>query len=293
MTHLHVYAGHDDVSAMPVVRRIGPKDLLHALAQGLDDFKAMPSHIAFLCLIYPLCGLVLAYLTSQQNALQLIFPLASGFALIGPFAAIGLYEMSRRRELGQDTSWKYALNVLRSPSIPAIAVLGLLLLALFVAWLTAAELLYAWLFGPDPPASYLGFLKMVLSTKRGWALIGIGGFVGFCFAVASLSVSVVSFPLLLDRDAGAAAAVATSVKAVRENIVAMALWGLIVTAGLVIGALPFFVGLAIAMPILGHATWHLYRAVIVRDPEQEHPVELPPETPAKPMEPHSVIFPWR
>jgi uncharacterized membrane protein len=296
MTHLHVYAGHDDVSAMPVVRRIGPKDLLHALAQGLDDFKAMPSHIAFLCLIYPLCGLVLAYLTSQQNALQLIFPLASGFALIGPFAAIGLYEMSRRRELGQDTSWKYALNVLRSPSIPAIAVLGLLLLALFVAWLTAAELLYAWLFGPDPPASYLGFLKMVLSTKRGWALIGIGGFVGFCFAVASLSVSVVSFPLLLDRDAGAAAAVATSVKAVRENIVAMALWGLIVTAGLVIGALPFFVGLAIAMPILGHATWHLYRAVIVRDPSQEHPVELPPEDASKAAErasPHSVIFPWR
>src|SRR5260370_622976 len=175
MTHLHVYAGHDDAVAMPVVRRIGPQDLLHALAQGLDDFKAMPSHIAFLCLIYPLCGLVLAYLTSQQNALQLIFPLASGFALIGPFAAIGLYEMSRRRELGQDTSWKYALNVLRSPSIPAIATLGLLLLALFVAWLTAAELLYAWLFGPDPPTSYLGCLETVLALKRGWALIGIVG----------------------------------------------------------------------------------------------------------------------
>jgi uncharacterized membrane protein len=296
MTHLHVYAGHDDDVAMPVVRRIGPKDLANALAQGVDDFKAMPSHIAFLCLIYPLCGLVLSYLTSQQNALQLIFPLASGFALIGPFAAIGLYEMSRRRELGLDTSWKFALNVLRSPSIPAIAALGLLLLALFVAWLTAAQLLYAWLFGPAPPASYSHFLKEVFATRHGWALIGFGGLVGFCFAVASLSVSVVSFPLLLDRDAGVAAAVATSVKAVRENAATMALWGLIVAAGLIVGALPFFVGLALVMPILGHATWHLYRAVIVRDPSHEHPVELPPvdgEAAAKRASPHSVLFPWR
>ena len=84
MTHLHVYAGHDDVVAMPVVRKIGPRDLVHALERGIDDFKAMPSHLLFLGLIYPLCGLVLSYLTSQQNALHLIFPLASGFALIGP-----------------------------------------------------------------------------------------------------------------------------------------------------------------------------------------------------------------
>jgi uncharacterized membrane protein len=293
MTHLHVYAGHDDVAAMPVVRKIEPHDLIHALELGIDDFKAMPSHLLFLGLVYPLCGFVLAYLTSQQNALQLIFPLVSGFALIGPFAAIGLYEMSRRRELGQDTSWKYALNVLRSPSIPAILVVGLLLMALFVAWLTAAQLLYNWLFGAAPPASYLGFLKTVLTTRHGWALIGIGGFVGFLFAVASLSVSVVSFPLLLDRDAGAAAAVATSVRAVRENIVTMALWGLIVSAALIFGSLPFFLGLVVVMPILGHATWHLYRAVIVRDPAQEHPVALPPKAPAAPMEPRSVIFPWR
>jgi uncharacterized membrane protein len=292
MTHLHVYAGHDAAVATPIVRKVGPRDLVHALAQGIDDFRAMPSHIAFLCLIYPLCGLVLAYLTSQQNALQLIFPLASGFALIGPFAAIGLYEMSRRRELGLETSWRYAFNVLRSPSIPAIGALGLLLLALFVAWLTAAQLLYSWLFGPAPPASWAGFVKEVLTTPRGFALIGLGGLVGFCFAAVTLSVSVVSFPLLLDRDVGAAAALATSVRVMRENLGAMALWGIIVAAALILGALPFFVGLALVMPILGHATWRLYRAVIVRDPSQEHPVELPPED-ASPRTPNSVLFPWR
>ena len=296
MTNIHVYAGHDSIAAAPVIRKIGPKEIQRALAQGANDFLAMPSHIAFLCLIYPVCGLVLSYLTSQQNALQLIFPLASGFALIGPFAAIGLYEMSRRRELGLETSWKYAINVFRSPSIPSITVLGLLLVALFVAWLTAAQLLYFWLFGASPPASYLDFLSEVVTTSRGWMLIGVGGFVGFCFAVVALSVSVVSFPLLLDRDVGAAAAVTTSVKAVWENLGAMALWGFIVAAGLVIGALPFFVGLAIVMPILGHATWRLYREVIVRDPAQEHPVDLLAQdanAAAERASPHSVLFPWR
>ncbi|WP_158814325.1 DUF2189 domain-containing protein [Methylocapsa sp. S129] len=297
MTNLHVYAGHDAVAAAPVIRKIGPGDLWQALVQGADDFRAMPSHLAFLCLIYPLCGLVLAYATSQQNALQLLFPLASGFALIGPFAAIGLYEMSRRRELGQDTSWKYAFNVLRSPSIPAIAALGLLLVAIFVAWLMAAQGLYTALFGPVAPASYLDFLKEVVSTERGWMLIGFGGFIGFCFAIVALAISVVSFPLLLDRDVGAVAAVAASLAAVRENPVTMALWGLIVAAALFVGALPLFVGLAIVMPILGHATWHLYRKTIVRDPAQEHPTELPPDDTEKAakarVEPHSFLFPER
>jgi uncharacterized membrane protein len=297
MTHFHVYVGQDAHPVAPVIRKIGPQEIGRALAQGVDDFRAMPSHLAFLCLIYPFCGLVLAYATSQQNALQLLFPLASGFALIGPLAAIGLYEMSRRRELGLDTSWKYAFNVLRSPSIPSIAALGLLLVAIFVAWLMAAEGLYIALFGSDPPTSYGAFFEEVVSTSRGWMLILIGGFVGFCFAAVTLCISVVSFPLLLDRDVGAAVAVATSIKAVRENIGAMALWGFIVAAGLVIGALPLFVGLAIVMPILGHATWRLYRETIVRDPAQEHSVDLPKEglgTPAgERVAPHSFLFPWR
>ena len=297
MTNLHVYAGHDAVAVAPVIRKIGLDDIRDALRQGADDFRAMPSHLAFLCLIYPFCGLVLAYVTSQQNALQLLFPLASGFALIGPFAAIGLYEMSRRRELGLETSWKYAFNVLRSPSIPAIATLGLLLVAIFVAWLTAAQGLYTALFGDVPPASYFDFVQEVVSTERGWMLIVFGGFIGFCFAVVALSISVVSFPLLLDRDVGAVAAVATSVKAVRENPVTMAIWGLVVAAALAIGALPLFIGLVVVMPILGHATWHLYRKAIVRDPAQEHPVDLPPDDMGKAVkarvEPHSFLFPER
>src|ERR1700722_16998896 len=125
MTNFHVLVGQDLGSDLPVVRKIGVCDIWDAPAQGLHDFSAMPSHLLFLGLVYPICGMVLAYVTSQQNVLHLLFPLASGFALVGPFAAIGLYEMSRRRELGLDTSWRRAFEVIRLPSIPSIIVLGL------------------------------------------------------------------------------------------------------------------------------------------------------------------------
>jgi uncharacterized membrane protein len=295
MTNFHVLVGQDAVPVVPVIRRINPGDIWEALKKGMDDFRAMPSHLAFLGLIYPLCGIAIAFVTSQQNALPLIFPLISGFALIGPIAAIGLYEISRRRELGQNVSWTYAFNVVRSPSIPSIVALGVLLLAIFAAWLMAAQGLYVSLFGPSPPASYVDFLKEVVSTQRGWLLIGLGCFVGFCFAVVALSISVVAFPLLLDRDIGAAQAVSTSVGTVWRNPGAMALWGLTVAVVLVIGSIPLFVGLAVAVPILGHATWHLYRKAIVRDPAQEHPTEwrANQSSARDRASPHSFLFPER
>jgi uncharacterized membrane protein len=296
MTNLNIYFGQRGIMAVPTIRKIELRDIREALAKGARDFYAMPSHLAFLAAIYPLCGVVLAYVTSQQNALQLLFPLSSGFALIGPFAAVGLFEMSRRRELGLDVSWKYAFNVLRSPSIPSIAALGLLLLAIFAAWIAAAQLLYTTLFGPMPPVSPVDFLGDVVSTERGWMLVGIGCLIGFCFAAMTLAVSVVSFPLLLDRDVGAAMAIATSIEAVRENPITMTFWGFIVAAGLLIGSLPFFIGLAIVMPILGHSTWHLYRKVIIRDPTQEHPTawvhEETGESEPDRLSPHSFLFPW-
>jgi uncharacterized membrane protein len=174
--------------------------------------------------------------------------------------------MSRRRELGLEVSWKYAFNVLRSPSLPSIAAVGSVLLAIFAAWITAAQWLYMALYGPTPPVALVDFLQQVASTERGWLLIGVGCLIGFCFAAGTLAISVVSFPLLLDRDVGAIIAIATSIKTVRKNPIPMTLWGLIVAAALLIGSLPFFMGLTVVVPVLGHATWHLYRKVIARDP---------------------------
>jgi uncharacterized membrane protein len=260
MANLHVIAGASGAWARPVIRKIGLADIRDALAKGVDDFLKMPSHLVFLGLIYPAVGACLA----ATNALSLLYPLAAGFALIGPFAAIGLYELSRRQELGMDTSWRHAFDVLRSPAMPSILALGLILLVIFLCWLAAAQALYEWLFGPSAPQSYSGFIEEVLTTARGWALILLGNGIGFVFAVAVLSISVVSFPLLLDRDVGTAVAIHTSVRAVLANPVMMALWGLMVAALLVIGTLPLFVGLAVVVPILGHSTWHLYRKVVER-----------------------------
>jgi uncharacterized membrane protein len=258
MPKFHVIAGPDDATLdYPVVRKIGLADLKDALAKGIDDFWAIPTSLVFLGLIYPIVGMCLA-----GYALPLLFPLMSGFALVGPFAAVGLYEISRRRELGLETSWAHAFEVRHSPSIPSLLALGLLLLVIFICWRETAETLYVWLFGRRETVSFTEFLNDIFTTSRGWTLIVLGNAIGCIFAVVVLSISVVSFPLLLDRDVGLAVAVLTSIRAVRENPVTMAIWGLIVAAVLAIGFLLLFVGLAVAVPILAHASWHLYRKVV-------------------------------
>ncbi len=269
MASSHILLGASINPARPVVRHITPADLLQALARGLDDFSAMPSHAVFLCLIYPLLGLWLISLTSGYSMLPLAFPLAAGFALIGPLAAIGLYELSRRREAGLDTSSSHAFDVLRSPSLGAIVVLGVLLMAIFLIWLAVAEAIYVANFGYAAPASIRHFVEAVLTTTPGWHLIVVGTGVGFLFAAVVLTISAVSFPLLLDRDVGAAVALFTSIRVVIANPLTMALWGLIVAALLVIGSLPFFLGLTVVMPVLGHATWHLYRKAVQPDPASQ------------------------
>ncbi|RUU29476.1 MULTISPECIES: DUF2189 domain-containing protein [unclassified Mesorhizobium] len=267
MASFHVMSDARGMHVQPTVRRITTADLMDVLRLGVEDFWAKPSHYVFLCLIYPVVGLILAqWTTSGSYAIQLLYPLMSGFALLGPFAAIGLYEISRRRELGMDTSWWHALDVRHSPALPAIAVIGVMLVALFLLWLFTAQSIYTSLFGNQPPASIGGFVREVLTTTKGWTLILLGNAAGFVFAVIVLATTVIAFPLLLDRDVGAVSAIETSARAVMANPLQMALWGLMVAVLLVIGSIPLFAGLAVVMPVLGHATWHLYRRVV--EPER-------------------------
>jgi uncharacterized membrane protein len=280
MAYSRILVGTATNPTLPLVRRITPSDLLHSLARGLDDFAAMPSHALFLCVIYPLLGLLLIAVTLGYSALPLVFPIAAGFALIGPFAAIGLYELSRRREAGLDSSASRALDVLYSPSLGAIVLLGLLLMAIFLIWLAVAEAIYVATFGYAAPASVGQFIHDVFETSAGWTLIVVGTGIGFLFAVLALTIGAISFPLLLDRDVGAAVALLTSIRVVAANPVTMALWGLIVAALLVIGSLPFFLGLTVVMPVLGHATWHLYRRAVEPDPNP-HPDFQPRDRPRR------------
>ena len=247
---------------LPAVRRIGAADIRAVLAKGLDDFAASRTDIIFLTLIYPIAGLVLARLAFGYDMLPLLFPLVSGFALVGPVAGIGLYEMSRRREQSLSVSWADAFGVVHSPAFGSNVLLGLVLLTIFLLWLAVANVVYNLTLGPEPPVSIAAFAHDVFTTHRGWAMILIGIGVGFLFALLVLAISVVSFPLLIDRDVDVDTAVRTSVRSVIANPGPMALWGLIVAAGLVIGSLPAFLGLIVVMPVLGLATWHLFRRVV-------------------------------
>lgn len=254
------------VDAAPIeIGDLQMSDLRIALRKGVDDFMALRTDVMFIVVIYPLVGLFLAWLALHRDLMHLVFPMVAGFALLGPVAAVGLYEMSRRRELGLETSWADAFGVMKSPSFIPIVVLGGYLAAIFVFWLFAADRLYHLTLGPEQPDSIMAFVGDVFFTGAGLTMLVVGVAVGLVFAMLALAISLVSFPLLLDRHVGVPRAMVTSVKIARRNPAPVAAWGAIVIAALLLGVVTLFLGLIVALPILGHATWHLYRRAVVSD----------------------------
>ena len=246
------------------VRTIALNDLWQSLKEGYDDFNATPAVGMFLTvLLYLLFALLLTLVLVGKNLHHLAFPIIAGFTLIGPVVSVGLFEMSRRREHGLDVSWRSTFEFVHSASFAPILALSLVMMLLYVAWLFSAEFLFFGLFGDEPPVSASDFVTQLVTTRRGAGLIVYGTLLGFIFAFIALAISVVAFPLLLDKPASAATAVAISIRAVTSNLMVMAVWGLIVVVLLVAGAIVFLIGLAAVLPILGHATWHLYRKVVV------------------------------
>ena len=258
-----------------VVTGLQLADLRIALKKGLDDFMALRTDVIFIVVIYPIIGLVLAGFALNRGMLQMVFPMMSGFALLGPVAAIGLYEMSRRRERGLKVTWGDAIRVIESPSLFPILTLGFYLLAIFLAWLITANSIYDLTLGPEPPVSILAFLRDTLTTTPGWVMLIVGTAVGFVFAFAVLAMSLVSFPLLVDRHVGVLRAVTTSIAIARRSPVAVAAWGAIVVVALGFGAITMFVGLILVIPVLGHASWHLYRRSVAAPARQTGPKEEP------------------
>ena len=222
----HAHDTHTIVpQTVPAIRRIEMADLTEALRRGAADFIACRSDAILLCIMYPIAGLVMSRLVVGYDILPLVFPLVAGFALLGPLLASGLYELSRRRASGEPVNWGAAFAPFHGPSIGSMVTLGLGLLAIFTLWLVTAALLYDATLGPKPPVSAAVFLHDVLHTAPGllMAVLGIG--IGAVFAAAVLAISIVSFPMLLDRNCGVDIAVRTSIKVVRTNPGMMAMWG--------------------------------------------------------------------
>lgn len=253
---------NEDVKPIEI-RDIQVADLKVALRKGFDDFTLMRTDVMFIALIYPIIGLILAWFVVNQDLLHLLFPIIAGFALLGPVFAVGLYEMSRRREEGLESGWNNAFDVVKSPAFTPIVILGGYLFVIFLAWNLTAFVLYGLTMGPASPASASSFLVDVFTTSAGWVMLIVGLAVGLVFAAVVLATSVVSFPLLLDRHVGLPMAVVTSFKVTKRNPTTVALWGLIVVGLLGLGVATLFVGLILVLPILGHATWHLYRQAVV------------------------------
>lgn len=262
MADQHAIADLQSRIEYPEINHIRFGDLFEVLGKGFDDFRENPSHMVFLCIFYPIIGLMLVRLTFGYDILPLLFPLVAGFALIGPLAALGLYEISRRKEAGEDVSWRHAFNVFYAPSIWSIVILGGFLMAIFFAWLLTADLIYSSLFGTYQAKSGGEFIHKVFNSPEGMQLIILGNSAGFLFAFFVFLISAVSFPMLLDRNVSTLTAVITSIRAVYHNPITMLGWGLIIAVSLFAGAVPLFIGLVVIMPILGHATWHLYRKVV-------------------------------
>ena len=246
------------------VRTITNADADSALREGWGDFMDMRGDLIFVGLIYVLVGVVAATAIMGGPLLALLFPIIAGIGLLGPVAALGFYEMARRRESGLQSNWQHFLDVRKRPGADEIAAVAALMLGIFVAWVFVASGLYIALFGWWDPPSIGAFLTRVFTTSEGWALIVIGNAIGLCFAALVVALSVVSLPMLVDCDISASQAVSTSWRAARANPGVMFRWGLIVAVLLVIGSIPLFVGLAVVLPWLGYATWHLYTKLVDR-----------------------------
>lgn len=245
----------------PSVRTITDQDLRAALRDGLADFREKRGDILLIGLLYPIVGFVTA-LAAKGDYVWMFFPLVAGLSIMGPLVATGFYELARRREDGLESSWWHFLDVVRSPAFDSIAVVAGVLFALFGAWVFAAGIVYAAFFGGQNWPGLGGFLMEVLTTPQGWAMMIVGNLIGAVFAVAALALSAISLPMLIDRDVGAGPAMSASIELVRKNPRVMLRWGLIVTALLVLGGIPLFMGLALVLPWLGYSTWHLYRRAV-------------------------------
>lgn len=246
------------------VRKISSDDLSWALREGWNDFNEKRGDLIFVALLYPLIGLVAATVAMGGVMQPMFFPLVAGISIFGPAAASGFYELAKRREEGNDATWRHFFDPLLGKRGSTIVMLTLGLAAVFAAWLAVAFAIYAATMAPDFPTSAGAFAARLFGTPEGWALIVIGNLAGGLFALIVLLTTVVSFPMAIDKDVDAGHAVETSMRAVRSNWRVMLGWGARVAGILALASIPAFIGLAVALPVLGYATWHLYTRLVVR-----------------------------
>ncbi|HRJ69104.1 MAG TPA: DUF2189 domain-containing protein [Beijerinckiaceae bacterium] len=250
----------------PAIRSISFKDIGEALAAGLRDLQAAPVYGLTFGALYCLGGILIVLFVTALGMPYFAYPLAAGFALLGPMVAIGLYEVSRLREMGAVLSWGAVLRAMKAQARQEIGWMSFVVLFVMIIWLYQVRLLLALFLGFEPISTLRDFLTVVLTTPQGWMFLAIGHVIGAVLSLVLFSLTVVSFPILLDRPVDFITAMITSVRSVVTNPQPMVAWAIMIVALLICATLPMFLGLIVVLPILGHATWHLYRRLVA--PEQ-------------------------
>ncbi|MDX2205514.1 MAG: DUF2189 domain-containing protein [Hyphomicrobiaceae bacterium] len=245
----------------PVVRPVTAADIADALGKGMRDFQAAPTFGLVLGGLYALGGIVIVLSLTALGLTYLAYPLATGFALIGPFVAAGLYEVSRRLETREAISLGAIWRRVRSRG--EIGWMAFVTVFIFIMWMYQVRFLMALFLGLNASFSTLSeFFTVVLTTTEGLLFLAVGNVVGALLSLLLFSLTVISFPLVLDRDVDCVTAMITSIRTVAASPVPMLAWAFLIGTLLVLSALPFFLGLLVTLPVLGHATWHLYRRAI-------------------------------
>ena len=247
---------------MPPVAALGAADIRACLLLGISDFKSAPRFGLLVGGIFALIGIIIVLAMTRWDMPWMIYPFAIGFPLIGPFAASGLYEVSRRLETGQDLSWRIVLKAIRAQFGRELSWMSFAMLFLFWIWMYQVRLLMALFLGRMSFSTLDQFFDVVLTTPQGWLFLAAGHVVGAALALILFSITVISIPLLMERDYDFVTAMITSVKTVMASPVTMLGWGVFVTLAVIAACVPFFLGLLVVLPVLGHATWHLYRRAV-------------------------------
>ena len=253
----------DAASPGPIsIRTIGLDQLLPALKEGFDDLRELRTDQITIAVLFPLAGLAVAGVVADRALLPFLFPAASGFALIGPLATLWYAALSRGRELWGEDAASHPLHLFFGPRGRSLRMLGGVAILLFLLWLAVAGIIYHVTLGTSSEEPRAFFLTRVLTTSAGWEMIVIGCGAGIVFALVAVAIGCVSFPLALDKPVTAIEAIRISMSAMAKNPLFMLGWGVVIVVGLVVGAIPGLLGLAVTLPILGHATWHVYRRIV-------------------------------
>lgn len=247
----------DGTGLVPEIRSVELDRPWLWLAAGWRDFMRAPVVSLSYGAAFSVAGYILIYGLYATGMLYLILPVAAGFTLVGPVAAVGLYDVSRRLEKGQSVTLGSALRAVL-PCCGSVAAMGLVLTLFLLAWIRIAMLIFALFFG-DREFQGVDFIQSVFFQPHSLPFVAIGTLVGAALATAVFAVSAISLPMLLDRDVGVPTAVAASLRAVNRNPQAMALWAALIGGFTAFGIATLFVGLAVCLPLVGYASWHAYR----------------------------------